>query len=68
MSADEKACCLKCIAKLVDCVSAVWSYYDELEDPDLGAVVVVLEGCALESMQASSRAWWVCRWCIPSTR
>ena len=30
--------------KLVDCISSVWSQYDELESETLGAVVVVLEG------------------------
>eukprot|EP00966_Prymnesium_polylepis_P023934 551020-Prymnesium_polylepis.3 len=28
----------------MDAVSTVWTQYDEMEDPELGAVVVVLEG------------------------
>ena len=35
---------INCVAKLVDCVSNVWMQYDEMADPDLGAVVMVLEG------------------------
>ena len=38
--------------KLVDCISSVWSQYDELESETLGAVVVVLEGCGLHVVSA----------------
>jgi hypothetical protein len=38
--------------KLVDCISSVWSQYDELESENLGAVVVVLEGCGLHVVSA----------------
>ena len=41
---EEQAACIKIVAKFVDCISNVWSQYDEMEDPELGAVVVVLEG------------------------
>ncbi len=41
---EQAARCFDALAKLVDCVSSVWMTYDEMGDPDLGAVVVVLEG------------------------
>jgi hypothetical protein len=44
LPADEARECLKRVAKLVDAVSNVWTQYDEMAEPELGAVVVVLEG------------------------
>ena len=41
---EEQRVCIERAAKLVDAVSNVWTQYDEMEEPDLGAVVVVLEG------------------------
>ena len=32
LPADDRECCLSCLAKLLDCVSSVWSEYDEMED------------------------------------
>jgi hypothetical protein len=52
LPADDRECCLSCLAKLLDCVSSVWSEYDEIEDETLGAVVVVLEGAAMPSVTA----------------
>jgi len=40
-TADE---CLAKVAKLIDCVSDVWTRFDEAAEVHLGAVVVVLEG------------------------
>ena len=44
LPSNERAACVSCVAKLVDCISNVWTQYDEMADPELGAVVVVLEG------------------------
>jgi len=41
---EERETCLKHVAKMVDAVSNVWMEYDEMAEPELGAVVVVLEG------------------------
>jgi len=41
---EERRVCLERAAKLIDAVSNVWTQYDEMEEPELGAVVVVLEG------------------------
>ncbi|KAL1520583.1 hypothetical protein AB1Y20_022159 [Prymnesium parvum] len=40
----QKHGALNTVGKLIDAVSNVWTQYDEMEDPELGAVVVVLEG------------------------
>lgn len=50
---DEREACMRNVAKLIDCVSNVWMQYDELGDPSLGAVVVVLEGCAESVIEAA---------------
>jgi len=44
MPPEERARCVSCAAKLIDAVSNVWSQYDEMNETELGAVVVVLEG------------------------
>ena len=44
LSDEERQACLKRVGLLVDAVSNVWTQYDELSEPELGAVVVVLEG------------------------
>jgi len=41
---EARRAALNNIGKLMDAVSTVWTQYDEMEDPELGAVVVVLEG------------------------
>lgn len=41
---EEQRACLSRVAKVVDCVSNVWTQYDEMAEAELGAVVVVLEG------------------------
>ena len=41
---EQKRAALNSVGKLIDAVSNVWTQYDEMEDPELGAVVVVLEG------------------------
>merc|ERR1711972_195312 len=35
---DQKRAALNSVGKLIDAVSNVWSQYDEMEDPELGAV------------------------------
>ena len=45
----DRSDCIARVAKLVDCVSSVWTSYDEMGSDELGAVVVVLEGFS-ESM------------------
>merc|ERR1712008_200969 len=52
LSPDDREECVACMAKLVDCISSVWSQYDALEHETLGAVVVVLEGCGLHVVSA----------------
>jgi len=44
MPEDERALCIRNAAKLIDAISNVWTQYDEMGEPDLGAVVVVMEG------------------------
>ena len=44
--------CVARVAKLVDAVSNVWTQYDEMSEPDLGAVVMVLEGYGREDITA----------------
>jgi hypothetical protein len=41
---DERQACMRNVAKFLDCVSNVWCQYDEMSEPELGAVVAVLEG------------------------
>ena len=41
------------MAKLLDCISNVWMQYDEMSEPELGAVVVVLEGFDEDTIVAS---------------
>ena len=49
---DERAACFRNVAKMLDCVSNVWCQYDEMSEPELGAVVVVLEGTSLPVQNA----------------
>ena len=44
LTPEERTRCYANIAKMLDCVSNVWVQYDEMSEPELGAVVVVLEG------------------------
>lgn len=49
---NERNDCVKRVGKLVDAVSTVWTQYDEMSDPELGAVVMVLEGLPTEVITA----------------
>ena len=53
LSSAERAACMRNVSKVVDCVSNVWTQYDEMSDPSLGAVVVVLEGCEEQTVAAA---------------
>jgi len=44
MVADDRESALRSLAKLVDCISETWNAYNDMEEPELGAVVIVLEG------------------------
>ena len=48
----ERETCLANAAKFIDAVSNVWTQYDEMNDADLGAVVVVMEGFSGSSLSA----------------
>jgi len=52
LPADEQAACLGHVAKLIECVSNVWTQYDEMAEAELGAVVVVLEGFSKPELTA----------------
>lgn len=49
---DERKACIARVAKLIDCVSSVWTQYDEMGSDELGAVVVVLEGFGEAALNA----------------
>jgi len=51
-SEAERAACLDNVAKFVDAVSNVWTQYDEMGEANLGAVVVVIEGYADDTLTA----------------
>ena len=40
------------VAKLIDAVSEVWLQYDAMDDPELGAVVVILESSKATALAA----------------
>lgn len=53
LPAAERKACIAHVAKLLDCISNVWMQYDEMSEPELGAVVVVLEGFDEDTIVAS---------------
>ena len=52
---DERARASAAVAKLIDAVSEVWLQYDAMDDPELGAVVVILENSTVNVAFAISR-------------
>ena len=51
MPADDREAALRSLAKLVDCISETWNAYNDMEEPELGAVVIVLEGLQTDHLQ-----------------
>ena len=49
---DERARASAAVAKLIDAVSEVWLQYDAMDDPELGAVVVILENSKATALAA----------------
>ena len=49
---DERARASAAVAKLIDAVSEVWLQYDAMDDPELGAVVVILENSKQTALAA----------------
>ena len=57
---DERARASAAVAKLIDAVSEVWLQYDAMDDPELGAVVVILENSkqtALAAVPSGARGY-----------
>ena len=49
---DERARASAAVAKLIDAVSEVWLQYDAMDDPELGAVVIILENSKATALAA----------------
>ena len=56
MPDHEQVACLARVAKLVDSISNVWTQYDEMAEPELGAVVVCAQ--PLSSVHGLSATPW----------